>query len=158
MFPENYKKNFVIIAQVPITSVTIFNNTTEDSNSKRAEITRIFNVSLKPGINEIHLEDIAKTIVTNSISVFGHGHATILDFNRYTDDKKDVLDFKESEYGFNKTVGKNIMELLGFYEKTATEINTKIRESRERSKTLEDEVQAIKTQKTRLTISNSTKS
>uniref|UniRef100_A0A914R2K7 DUF4139 domain-containing protein n=1 Tax=Panagrolaimus davidi TaxID=227884 RepID=A0A914R2K7_9BILA len=151
-----------------------------------------------------------KTIVPNSISVIGQGHATILDvslqtkkavaseqkmeegqkleaelkeceikiaaekdffdvqnaklsalkvlLNRYTDDKKDVFSLKESEYGFNKTVGINIMELLGFYEKNADEINTKIRESRERGKILEDEIQAIKTQKTRLTISNSTKS
>uniref|UniRef100_A0AC35GLQ3 Protein F37C4.5 n=1 Tax=Panagrolaimus sp. PS1159 TaxID=55785 RepID=A0AC35GLQ3_9BILA len=202
-------------SEVPITSVTIFNNTSESSNlfasnNKRAEVTRIFNVSLKPGINEIHLEDIAKTIVPNSISVIGQGHATILDvslqtkkvaaseeekkkgqkleaelkeyeikiaaekdffdvqnaklsalkvlLNRYTDDKKDVCSFKENEYGFNKTVGTNIMELLGFYEKNAGEINTKIRECQERGKTLEDKVQAIKAQKTLLTTSNSTMS
>uniref|UniRef100_A0AC34GMP9 DUF4140 domain-containing protein n=1 Tax=Panagrolaimus sp. ES5 TaxID=591445 RepID=A0AC34GMP9_9BILA len=54
-------------SEVPITSVTVFNS--DNSKSTRAEVTRIFKVSLKPGINEIELENDAKTIVPNSISV-----------------------------------------------------------------------------------------
>uniref|UniRef100_A0A914Z687 Protein F37C4.5 n=1 Tax=Panagrolaimus superbus TaxID=310955 RepID=A0A914Z687_9BILA len=87
-------------SEVPIKTVTIFNsNNSSKSISTRAEVTRIFKVSLKPGINEIQLEDIASTIVPNSISVLGQGHATILDVQLQT---KDVMPSAEKIEGQNK--------------------------------------------------------
>uniref|UniRef100_A0AC34FID7 DUF4140 domain-containing protein n=1 Tax=Panagrolaimus sp. ES5 TaxID=591445 RepID=A0AC34FID7_9BILA len=57
--------------EIPIKSVIVFTD--------RAEITRNFKVNLKSGINEIQLENVASSIVPNSISVDGKGNATILE-------------------------------------------------------------------------------
>lgn len=57
--------------EIPIKSVIVFTD--------RAEITRNFKVNLKSGINEIQIENVASSIVPNSISVDGKGNATILE-------------------------------------------------------------------------------
>lgn len=54
---------------VPIKSVTVFTD--------RAEVNRNFVVTLKPGLNEIRLENVAGSIEQNSIRVDGQGPAAI---------------------------------------------------------------------------------
>jgi uncharacterized protein (TIGR02231 family) len=54
---------------IPIKSVTVFTD--------RAEVNRNFRVSLKPGLNEIRLENVAGSIEQQSIRVDGKGPAAI---------------------------------------------------------------------------------
>uniref|UniRef100_A0A914Y7M8 Protein F37C4.5 n=1 Tax=Panagrolaimus superbus TaxID=310955 RepID=A0A914Y7M8_9BILA len=54
---------------IPIKSVTVFTD--------RAEVNRSFRVSLKPGLNEIRLENVAGSIEQQSIRVDGQGAASI---------------------------------------------------------------------------------
>jgi uncharacterized protein (TIGR02231 family) len=54
---------------IPIKSVTVFTD--------RAEVNRNFKVSLKPGLNEIRLENVAGAIEQHSIRVDGQGPASI---------------------------------------------------------------------------------
>uniref|UniRef100_A0A914Z259 Protein F37C4.5 n=1 Tax=Panagrolaimus superbus TaxID=310955 RepID=A0A914Z259_9BILA len=73
--------------EIPIKSVIVFTD--------RAEITRNFKVNLKSGINEIHLKNVASSIVPNSISVDGKGNATILEVKfeaKPSNPSKDDLD------------------------------------------------------------------
>uniref|UniRef100_A0A914QNZ9 DUF4140 domain-containing protein n=1 Tax=Panagrolaimus davidi TaxID=227884 RepID=A0A914QNZ9_9BILA len=55
--------------EIPIKAVTVFND--------RAEINRTFTVSLKPGMNEIKLDNIPGRIDKDSIRVNGKGLAVI---------------------------------------------------------------------------------
>ena len=54
---------------IPITAVTVYPD--------RAEVLRDFKVKLKPGLNEIQLENIAQSIQQDTLRVDGQGRATI---------------------------------------------------------------------------------
>uniref|UniRef100_A0AC35EWC5 DUF4140 domain-containing protein n=1 Tax=Panagrolaimus sp. PS1159 TaxID=55785 RepID=A0AC35EWC5_9BILA len=132
------------VREITIKAVTVFTD--------RAEINRTFTVSLKPGMNEIKLQNIPGRIDEDSIRVNGKGLAVIHEVKFEIEEinienselpkigENSVTGHGSNLVSFNEASETSLEKFFEYHERKCIELNEKMRDTAQNISTLDLEV------------------